>query len=229
MVVKALARWRGAALSKAGAVVLAVAASPLVQAAPAAADDICGEKVGGAILVKYRELGGEDGALGCPTSGELVTPNGRGRYNTFERGAIYWTAETNAHPVWGAIRDKWGGRGWENGKLGFPVGDELTNPENGDVDVHVFPTDLGFEKAKDSYDKLWDQAFGTVPYPKRLTEAQGSSMYTQLACHARYVFKLPNGEWNTHESWDMESWRPDVSWDYAMNPLVWPLHKCNWT
>ncbi|MFG2987509.1 DUF2599 domain-containing protein [Streptomyces sp. NPDC048258] len=100
--------------------------------------------------------------------------------------------------------------------------------ENGDVDVHVFPTDLGFEKAKNDYNKLWDQAFGTVPYPKGMTDAQGSSMYTQLACHARYVFKLPNGEWNTHESWDMESWRPDVSWDYGMNPATWLIHKCNW-
>ncbi|WP_413754339.1 hypothetical protein [Streptomyces sp. R-74717] len=31
------------------------------------------------------------------------------------------TSETGAHPVWGAIRDKWGGLGWEGGKLGFPT------------------------------------------------------------------------------------------------------------
>ncbi|MEU3992243.1 hypothetical protein AB0F24_28465 [Streptomyces platensis] len=63
------------------------------------------------------------------TSDEVTTPNGKGKFNTFVGGAIYWTPETGAHPTWGAIRDKWSALGWEEGKLGFPVGDELTNPD----------------------------------------------------------------------------------------------------
>ncbi|WP_412775133.1 hypothetical protein [Streptomyces platensis] len=63
------------------------------------------------------------------TSDEVTTPNGKGKFNTFVGGAIYWTPETGAHPTWGAPRDKWGALGWEEGKLSFPVGDELTNPD----------------------------------------------------------------------------------------------------
>ncbi|QHA10202.1 hypothetical protein GQF42_44405 [Streptomyces broussonetiae] len=117
-------------MSKALAVAATAACLTLgLQATPASADSVCGKEVGGAILTKYNELGGEGGVLGCPTSGELTTPDGRGRYNTFDHGSIYWTATTGAHPVWGAIRDKWGAIGWEAGKLGYPVDDELTNPD----------------------------------------------------------------------------------------------------
>ncbi|MBX7553194.1 hypothetical protein K1Y78_35585 [Streptomyces sp. tea 10] len=31
--------------------------------------------------------------------------------------------------MWGAIPDKWAALGWETGTLGFPVGDELSNPD----------------------------------------------------------------------------------------------------
>ncbi|MEU6663144.1 DUF2599 domain-containing protein [Streptomyces sp. NPDC046821] len=100
---------------------------------PAFADDppadICGHRVGGEILKKYQQMGGETSPLGCPTSDELSTPDGRGKYNTFTGGSIYWTASTGAHPVWGVIRDKWGSLGWEAGALGYPVSDELTNQD----------------------------------------------------------------------------------------------------
>ncbi len=125
-------RARPAALLRSAAVVCAAALVTLaVQAPPALADDatICGHRVGGDILKKYQDMGGEKSPLGCPTTDELTTPNGRGRYNTFTGGSIYWTATTGAHPVWGAIGDKWGALGWEAGTLGFPVGDELTNPD----------------------------------------------------------------------------------------------------
>ncbi|MEU1409321.1 hypothetical protein ABZ471_45065 [Streptomyces sp. NPDC005728] len=104
----------------------------VVQVSPAAAADeppICGRQIGGDIRAKYIAMGGEGSPLGCPTSDELTTPNGRGKYNTFIGGSIYWTSETGAHPVWGAIRDKWRDLGWEGGKLGFPKDDELTNPD----------------------------------------------------------------------------------------------------
>ncbi|GAA3081608.1 hypothetical protein GCM10020000_79420 [Streptomyces olivoverticillatus] len=122
---------RATALIKGAALTLtATLASLTVQVTPAAADEtICGHQVGGAILSKYQEMDGQKSPLGCPTSDELTTPNGRGKYNTFDGGSIYWTAATGAHPVWGAIRDKWGSLGWENGKLGFPVSDELANPD----------------------------------------------------------------------------------------------------
>ncbi|WP_067484374.1 DUF2599 domain-containing protein [Actinomadura hibisca] len=108
----------------------AVLAGLTVQAVPASADElICGHWVRGQILDKYNNMGRQNSPLRCPTSEELTTPNGRGKFTTFEGGAIYWTEARGAHPVWGVIRDKWGSLRWEEGQLGFPVGDELTNSD----------------------------------------------------------------------------------------------------
>ncbi|MFD0900381.1 DUF2599 domain-containing protein [Actinomadura sediminis] len=102
----------------------------IVQAAPAAADEtICGHVVKGEILAKYQSMGGVNSPLGCPTTEERATPNGRGYFTHFQGGSIYWSPQTGAHPVWGAIRDKWAASGWEAGKLGFPADDELVNPD----------------------------------------------------------------------------------------------------
>lgn len=77
-----------------------------------------------AISDKYRALGGAAGFLGRSTSPETPTPDGRGRYNHYERGSIYWTRATGAHEVHGAIRDLWSSLGWERSLLGYPMTDE---------------------------------------------------------------------------------------------------------
>lgn len=115
---------------------VAVLAAALVtlttlSSVPAAAADqeICGHTVRGEILAKYLGMGGWDSQLKCPTTEELPTPDGRGAYTVFEGGSIYWSEATGAHPVWGAVRDAWARQGWEGGKFGYPVGDELQNPD----------------------------------------------------------------------------------------------------
>src|SRR5207245_1095626 len=80
------------------------------------------------IREKWAAIGWETSALGYPISDELTTPDGVGRYNVFQNGSIYWTPSTGAFEVHGAIRDKWGALGWENG-LGYPVTDELPTPD----------------------------------------------------------------------------------------------------
>jgi uncharacterized protein with LGFP repeats len=80
---------------------------------------------------------GED-TLGFPTSSETRTPNGRGAYNTFQWGAIYWSPSTGAQPVYGEIQRVWARQGWENGRLGFPVDqDESVSDYEDGVDLHV--------------------------------------------------------------------------------------------
>ena len=86
-------------------------------------------EVHGDIRVKWARLGGERGFLGFPITDETGTPNGRGRFNHFEHGSIYWTPTTGAHEVHGAIRDKWASLGWERSRLGFPMSDERTPPD----------------------------------------------------------------------------------------------------
>lgn len=87
------------------------------------------QSVYGAIYGTWARFGWEGGHLGLPTSSELATANGRGRYNTFEGGAIYWTPGTGAREIRGSIRTKWIGLGAEGGHLGFPTTDELGTPD----------------------------------------------------------------------------------------------------
>ena len=81
-------------------------------------------EVHGEIQVKWAQLGGERNFLGFPLTDETGTPDGRGRYNHFQGGTIYWTPQTGAHEVHGAIREKWASMGWERSRLRYPTSDE---------------------------------------------------------------------------------------------------------
>jgi hypothetical protein len=83
----------------------------------------------GAIFGKYGVLRWEQGLLGFPTTDELPTPDGMGRFNHFEGGSIYWSPSTAAHEVHGAIREKWASLGWESSPLGYPTTDETETPD----------------------------------------------------------------------------------------------------
>jgi len=88
--------------------------------------------VRGAILTHYLTLGGPAGRAGLPSTDELPTPDGVGRFNHFigSGGAsIYWTPATGAQEVQGLIRTLWAGSGWERGPLGYPTTDETTTPD----------------------------------------------------------------------------------------------------
>lgn len=330
----------GRRAARIGGLVVAVLASLLLQAPPASADSyVCGHWVRGAILTKYTAMGGTSSPLGCPTTEELTTPNGRGKYTHFVGGSIYWTSTTGAHPVWGQIRTKWGAMGWESGALKFPTSDELTNPDgvgkrqtfeggtmywhptrsngahavwgkvgqewgrqgweagwfgyptsdevndaaeygrkqtfsragtkitwsaggsgdepcgsecvsiqadcsgeawvdyvkvyfnqaNRNISVEVIPTPSGFADADDDTQELWESVWRCLPYPlSRLTDTEGESLYKQLACHAENSYGKPDGTHFGGETWDLESWRANVDWDYVRGPVdVW-WHECNW-
>ena len=81
-------------------------------------------EVHGLIRVKWAQLRGHRGFLGYPTTDETGCPDGRGRFNHFEGGSIYWRDDIGAHEVHGLIRDKWAELGWERGRLGYPRSDE---------------------------------------------------------------------------------------------------------
>ena len=85
----------------------------------------------GAIREKWGALGSE--AYGYPLTDETPTADGIGRLNHFRSvradgstadASIYWTAETGANEVHGAIRDAWSRLGWETSFLGYPISDE---------------------------------------------------------------------------------------------------------
>jgi stage II sporulation protein D len=81
-------------------------------------------EVRGEIHRVWADLGADRSALGLPVTNELGTPDGRGRFNHFQAGSIYWTHATGANEVRGAIRSTWSALGWERSALGYPTTDE---------------------------------------------------------------------------------------------------------
>lgn len=78
-----------------------------------------------AIAVKYQSLGGSTGWLGASTKDAAECPDGRGWFQHFRNGSIYWAPDAGAHEVHGAIRDRWSTLGWERSGIGYPISDEL--------------------------------------------------------------------------------------------------------
>jgi hypothetical protein len=67
--------------------------------------------------------------LGAPTSDEENVPGVSGaRMNTFQGGAIYWSAATGAHVVYGAIFALYNSLGGPTSFLGLPTSDEQGIP-----------------------------------------------------------------------------------------------------
>jgi hypothetical protein len=88
-------------------------------------------EVHGDIARKYGAVGWATGFLGLPLTDESAVIDGRGRYNHFQNGSIYWTPQTGAHTVYGAIRDKWREIGAEGGFFGYPTTDESPGANGG--------------------------------------------------------------------------------------------------
>jgi uncharacterized protein YkwD len=65
-----------------------------------------------------------NGSLGLATSKEITGIKNGGSYQTYQKGAIYWTSATGAKVVRGAIQSVWNSRSAQNGVLGYPTSDE---------------------------------------------------------------------------------------------------------
>ncbi len=89
--------------------------------------------VAGAIGGTYQATVGPGGPLGLPVSDERAAPDGHGRFQAFRGGVIYWTPQTGAQVVRGAILDQWGKQGFERGPAGYPTGAESKTPNRDGV------------------------------------------------------------------------------------------------
>jgi hypothetical protein len=78
---------------------------------------------------KYQALGGEAGFLGTPLAQKWACPDGIGEYRGYEGGYIYWSPNTGAHEVHGAIHNRWYTMRREAGSLGYPTSDELVTDD----------------------------------------------------------------------------------------------------
>ncbi len=84
----------------------------------------------GPILAKYKALGGPAG-FGYPSTDVVTAPDKTGRYTHFQapgttadNRSIYWSPDTGAWEVRGAIWARWTELGREGGVLGYPTSGE---------------------------------------------------------------------------------------------------------
>jgi uncharacterized protein with LGFP repeats len=68
--------------------------------------------------------------LGMPLHEERLSPDGVGRYRTFESGSIHWYPLFGSFMTLGAIRESWAHLNWEMGWLGYPVSEEYPICQN---------------------------------------------------------------------------------------------------
>jgi len=83
-------------------------------------------EVHGEIARKYREFGGPTSFLGLPTGDERGVPGGRA--SAFQGGEIFWSPQSGAHEVHGAIAWLYSVMGGPASGHGFPVRDEAATP-----------------------------------------------------------------------------------------------------
>ncbi|MGI9164455.1 MAG: LGFP repeat-containing protein, partial [Mycobacterium sp.] len=110
---------RGTALTLSGLVVIAGATlggAPAVWAEP-------GADAVSAINDRFAAFGGEGSLLGAPVGDAVDVPGGAER--PYAGGAIYYSKDTGAHVMYGAILERYQALGGPAGSgLGFPKNDE---------------------------------------------------------------------------------------------------------
>jgi uncharacterized protein with LGFP repeats len=116
----------------------------------------------GAILDRYRDLGGPDGSgLGFPKNDESDTGDAVGRFNDFsapEGASIYWTPQWGAAVIKGRVLDAWRQSGGITGPFGYPSTD--TSVADG-LQTSKFAGPEGTEIQ-------WSQAGGLITIPAAL-------------------------------------------------------------
>lgn len=85
-------------------------------------------EVVGPIAQKFLALGGENGVLGLPTSGDVAGGAGS-RVTAFQGGRVYYHPATGANEVFGAILWRYLSLGAENGILGLPTSGEVAGAQ----------------------------------------------------------------------------------------------------
>ncbi len=95
--------------------------------------------VTGQVLAKYESVGGPEGDLGFPITGEVdggVAPASRmSSFAAADKPVIFWTPDYGAVIVRGAMNAAWEKLGGATGTLGAPVSDQN---QNGDVITQKF-------------------------------------------------------------------------------------------
>jgi uncharacterized protein with LGFP repeats len=146
----------------------AYAAMPLLREtaarfnAPPGPQDLAESLRGGAIFLKWASTGADTSPLGAPTSPE-ASGEGSARYANFTKGAMYWSPESGAEPVTGAIYDAWASLGFERGALGLPTSAEIQEPQW--IVQNFQHGTLNFDRLKGTVTRVIDGVPQELPNP----------------------------------------------------------------
>lgn len=115
----------------------------------------------GAILDRYRDLGGPASELGFPKNDESDTGDGTGRFNDFTTpggASIYWTPQWGASVVKGRVLEAWRQSGGITGPFGYPSADTSI----------VDGVQTGKFAGPDGSEIQWSETGGLVTVPTEL-------------------------------------------------------------
>ena len=80
----------------------------------------------GLILQHWSAVIAQNMTPGTPTSDQTAAADDVGQFNTFQDGAMYWSAKTGVCYLYGPILDRWNSLGGINSYLGYPLSDVTT-------------------------------------------------------------------------------------------------------
>ncbi|HEU4360917.1 MAG TPA: cold-shock protein, partial [Mycobacterium sp.] len=129
---------------------------------PPSPEDLARSLEGSAIHARWAELGAMNSMLGAPTAPEAGA-DGTARYVPFDHGAMYWSPQTGAQPVTGAIYEAWAALGYERGALGLPTSAEIQEPEW--VGQNFQHGTLNFDRASGTVTRVIDGIAEELPPP----------------------------------------------------------------
>jgi uncharacterized protein with LGFP repeats len=87
--------------------------------------------VRGALGSGFRGMGEQNSGLGYPVTEQGCGKRANGCSQEFQGGTLLWSGASGTGSVRGALRDEYRSQGWENGRLGYPVGGEACGKRDG--------------------------------------------------------------------------------------------------
>lgn len=126
--------------------------------------------VGGIIRSRWLAAGGSGGPLGWPTSTVTACDAGTGCVQTFQGGAVTWSASTGAQVVGGEIYQRWRSSGLQSAGIGLPTETVLACPSTGCVQqfqggVVAWSASTGAQLVGGAIYGQWNRARTTLGLP----------------------------------------------------------------
>ncbi|WP_341272921.1 hypothetical protein [Blastococcus saxobsidens] len=110
------------------------------------------------VVDAWGATGWESGPLGYPVGEEVCELVDDGCLQRFQRGNVY-VSPTGAFAVSGAILDRWGAHGWENGSLGYPTSAPFCGLRDGGCGQHFEGGSIYWSRATGAHavgSELWN-------------------------------------------------------------------------